>query len=34
MNYSKQNEEYYKIGQVEPEPEPGPQDAEQPPGGS
>jgi len=32
MNYSKQNEEYYKIGQVEPEPEP--QDAEQPPGGS
>jgi len=31
MNYSKQNEEFYKIGQIEPEPEPEPepQDAEQ-----
>ena len=30
MNYSEQGEEFYRIGQVEPEPEP--QDPEQPGG--
>ena len=34
MNYSKQGEEFYRIGQVEPEPDPEPQEPEQPGGGN